>query len=215
MGTQMTQNLTNGCANGANLGSGFEPEGVTLNGSTECNGHKQCNGHSECNGHETVKQNGSQTLVNKPGRFICRGYYDDLVHLSAETGYLIWIEPASSMRVLFTYGSTQCDFLCYLEPEVPGVAITLLHDEQTYDQRTHGRHYHRPTPFHSGMSASSAGATGTRHSCLRTVLNPYSYAVDSSDGQCFVELRALPENQLKSIKEPIKRPFKLNFQLVL
>ncbi|KAF6774195.1 hypothetical protein AHF37_05243, partial [Paragonimus kellicotti] len=103
---------------------------------------------------------------------------------------------------------------CYLEPEVAGVSITSLGESASQDRRAIDRLQHMK-PFHSGYFASAAGSTGTRHSCLQTVLNPYSYAVDSVDGHCLIELRALNENQLKEVKEPITRPFKLNFQLVL
>ncbi|TPP59213.1 hypothetical protein FGIG_04848 [Fasciola gigantica] len=185
-----------------------------LNGNTR-NGTPDC---VHLNGHDSVHEKGEANkiqFVAKPGRFICRGIYDDVVHLYAENGHLIWIEPQSSMRVLFTYGDTRCDFLCYLEPEVPGVSITSLGDEGIVAQRKQNRIQHRIEPFHSGLASSFGGSTGRRYSCYRTLLSPYSYAVDSVNGQCIIELRALSTNQLKDVKEPIIRPFKLNFQLVL
>lgn len=106
-------------------------------------------------------------------------------------------------------------FRCYLEPEVPGVSITSLDADAAIAKKKSGNIQHRIEPFHSGLASSSAGSTGRRYSCYRTVLSPYSYAVDSVDGQCLIELRALTTKQLKDVEEPINRPFKLNFQLVL
>ncbi|KAF8572156.1 hypothetical protein P879_00095 [Paragonimus westermani] len=170
---------------------------------------------STSNGHMNGTVSNFQDITAKPGRFICRGVYPDVVHLYAENGYLIWIDPAATLQVLFTYGDTKCDFLCYLEPEVAGVSITSLEEPVPHDRHAADRLHHKMKPFHSGYWASAAGSTGTRHSCLQTVLNPYSYAVDSVDGHCLIELRALNVIQLKEVKEPITRPFKLNFQLVL
>ncbi|KAF7256881.1 hypothetical protein EG68_06101 [Paragonimus skrjabini miyazakii] len=170
---------------------------------------------STSNSHVNGTMSTFQDITAKPGRFICRGVYPDTVHLYAENGYLIWIDPAASLQVLFTYGDTKCDFLCYLEPEVAGVSLTSLEESASQDRRVIDRFHQKVKPFHSGYLASAAGSTGTRHSCLQTVLNPYSYAVDSVDGYCLIELRALNESQLKEVKEPITRPFKLNFQLVL
>ncbi|CAL8098861.1 unnamed protein product [Calicophoron daubneyi] len=162
------------------------------------------------NGHAS-KENGSECVV-KPGKFICRGPHPELIHLYAETGFLVWIEPKSSMQVMFTYGDTTCDFLCYLEPEVPGVSITLLDEASTIS----GKHTSKPTLIHSGLAASAAGSLGTRHSCDSNALfNPFSYAIESKNGQCLIELRSLSPKQMEMLKEPIKRPFKLNFELVL
>ncbi|VDP66022.1 unnamed protein product [Echinostoma caproni] len=190
-------------SNGMTNGDGFSNG---LNSVLLTNGHTQ--------NHEQTEVNKAQ-WVAKPGRFICRGIYEDVVHLYAETGHLIWIEPQSSIRVLFTYGDTNCDFLCYLEPEVPGVSITSLEDETFSSVKKNSKIQHRIEPFHSGLAASLGGSTGRRYSCFRTVLNPYSYAIDSINGKCLIELRALSPNQLNNVKEPIIRPFKLNFQLVL
>ncbi|CAI2737306.1 unnamed protein product [Dicrocoelium dendriticum] len=178
-------------------------------------------GHSDdpqlLNEHANGTVENTMGIISRPGRFICRGLYPDLVHLYAEDGHLIWIDPVSSLQVLFTYGDTNCDFLCYLEPEVPGVSLTSLQDEVSANVgKSSGKsRANKKTPFHSGLSSSAAGSTGTRHSCLRTVLNPYSYAVDSVEGKCMIELRALNAYQEKELKQAINRPFKLNFQLVL
>ncbi|KAL3307344.1 hypothetical protein Ciccas_014145 [Cichlidogyrus casuarinus] len=66
--------------------------------------------------------------------------------------------------------------------------------------------------FHSGLAASVDGSTGTRHSCGRTLFNPFSYAVDSDGkGRCIIELRPLGP-----ICPVVKdRPFKFKFQLIL
>ena len=104
---------------------------------------------------------------------------------------------------------------CYLEPEVPGVSITYLEPNKIATVEEFDENNYRSVQIHSGFGQSSAGSTGTRHSCLRSLFNPYSYAVDSESGQCLIELKALNAKQMLEIKEPVKRPFKLNFNLVL
>ncbi|VEL07316.1 unnamed protein product [Protopolystoma xenopodis] len=104
-----------------------------------------------------------------------------------------------------------------MEPEVPGVGIyevaTRLNDISQLDQRDYDSCIR--TMVHTGLAASINGASGTRHTCLRTALNPHSYAFDSDTGRLIIELRALTPRELNDLHEPIRRPFKLNFQLVL
>ncbi|CAH8485828.1 unnamed protein product [Schistosoma turkestanicum] len=167
--------------------------------------------------HDCINNDNNDSFIPicKPGRFICRGLYTDIPHLCSETGYLIWIEPKRNMHVLFTYGDTNCDFLCYLEPEVPGVTISYLEPNRI----KHYQHFHendyRPIQIHSGLAASINGSTGTRYSCTGSLFNTFSYAIDSEDGQCFIELNVLNKKQMNQLIEPISRPFKLNFRLVL
>ncbi|CAH8517915.1 unnamed protein product [Heterobilharzia americana] len=153
--------------------------------------------------------------ICKPGRFICRGFYTDVAHLCSETGYLIWIEPKKNMHVLFTYGDTNCDFLCYLEPEVPGVAINYLEPNRIKRFQYFNESDYRAVQIHSGLAASINGSSGTRYSCMGSLFNTYSYAIDSESGQCFIELSVLNKKQMCELTEPICRPFKLNFRLVL
>ncbi|CAI2726229.1 unnamed protein product [Schistosoma spindalis] len=171
------------------------------------------NNHSYMNG--SGNNNENFLPICKPGRFICRGLYTDIPHLCSETGYLIWIEPKQTMRVLFTYGDTNCDFLCYLEPEVPGVAINYLEPNRIKYFQYFNENDYRPIQIHSGLAASINGSTGTRYSCMGSLFNTFSYAIDSENAQCFIELNVLNKKQMNELIEPISRPFKLNFRLVL
>ncbi|KAK4469326.1 hypothetical protein MN116_006889 [Schistosoma mekongi] len=197
----------NGYTTGENERMNSSYENKTQNGTA---GNGELNANNE-NGHN----NDSFVPVCKPGRFICRGLYTDIPHLCSETGYLIWIEPKQTMRVLFTYGDTNCDFLCYLEPEVPGVAVNYLEPNKIKHFQHFNENDYRPIQIHSGLAASINGSTGTRYSCIGTLFNTFSYAIDSENGQCFIELNVLNKKQMNELIEPISRPFKLNFRLVL
>ncbi|CAH8842309.1 unnamed protein product [Trichobilharzia szidati] len=211
------------CMNG-NHYSVLEENGNVNNGGQKNgkqNGGLQENGRVECgsgsSGSSSINGDVEDTFipVRKPGRYICRGFHTDIAHLCAETGYLIWIEPKKTMHVLFTYGDTNCDFLCYLEPEVPGVTINYLEPNRIKHSQIFDENDYRPVQIHSGLAASINGSTGTRYSCIGSCLNSFSYAIDSENGQCFIELSVLNKKQMCELVEPISRPFKLNFRLVL
>lgn len=104
---------------------------------------------------------------------------------------------------------------CYLEPEVPGVAINYLEPNRIKYFQYFNENDYRPIQIHSGLAASINGSTGTRYSCIGTLFNTFSYAIDSENAQCFIELNVLNKKQMNELIEPISRPFKLNFRLVL
>ncbi|CAH8531151.1 unnamed protein product [Schistosoma rodhaini] len=188
-----------------------ENENGTKNDTLKIEKFNDDNNHSYING----DNNDNFVPICKPGRFICRGLYTDIPHLCSETGYLIWIEPKQTMHVLFTYGDTNCDFLCYLEPEVPGVAINYLEPNRIKHFQYFNENDYRPIQIHSGLAASINGSTGTRYSCMGSLFNTFSYAIYSENAQCFIELNVLNKKQMSELTEPISRPFKLNFRLVL
>ncbi|KAH8860012.1 hypothetical protein KSF78_0007117 [Schistosoma japonicum] len=219
-GKQHYDILQNGKQNDQQKNGYTRDENVRMNGSYENKTQSGTVNNQELNDkNENDRINGHDNdcfvPVCKPGRFVCRGLYTDIPHLCSETGYLIWIEPKQTMRVLFTYGDTKCDFLCYLEPEVPGVAVNYLEPNKIKHFQYFNENDYRPIQIHSGLAASINGSTGTRYSCMGSLFNTFSYAIDSENGQCFIELNVLNKKQMSELIEPISRPFKLNFRLVL
>ncbi|XP_022083073.1 uncharacterized protein LOC110975170 isoform X1 [Acanthaster planci] len=84
----------------------------------------------------TVRAGDSEpvTVLNSPSRLLALGKPDkhgglnpvDSVVLTADRGYLLWINPRGSIEVKFRYGRSGENFNCFIDPQHQGVTIYEL-----------------------------------------------------------------------------------------